>query len=200
MAQNVVDATDLMIEYRYKSVIWRDNLADMIDQGLCQSFQGGNTNSEEAFDTSASAVVDLLNGLQNFASSELTDIRTTFATDIIEIGNMIDGTADTVETIAKSAYYGGPTIALGSLLLIGLILAWFEVPIMNYFCIQKWITLPLFFILIFVSVILVSAIAAILVANSGMSLFQSNKMIIDIFYCSILSLTKPLQRFLRWEC
>lgn len=156
-----------MIEFGENSVELRNNLIDKIDGGLCNSFEGGNSNPEEEFDAAASILVVILEDLQNFAKNELTDIRETFATDVSAIGIQMTNTTDTVQILAHPSYYAGPTIALGFFLFIGLLLAWREVSVPKYFCFHKWFIMPLVFILISISIIVIAAVAAVLVANSG---------------------------------
>lgn len=157
----------MMIEFGQNSVPLRNTLVDMIDEGLCKSFEGGNANPEEEFDDAATTLVVILTALQDFAKNDLTDIRDTFATDIISIGSQMTNTTDITERIANPAYYAGPTIALGAVLFIGILLAWCEMRSPFYFCIQTWIIMPLFFVLITVSIVVITIVGAVLVANAG---------------------------------
>ena len=156
-----------MIQFGDSSSVIRDNLIEVIDEGLCESFEGGNTNPEEEFDNAAASVVDILGQVQGFARNELTDIRDTFANDIMEIINQTSNSTDSTEILANPTYYAVPTITLGFMLLFGLMFAWFDVGIPGFFCAQIWVIMPLFFILIFISIAVIASVGAVLVANSG---------------------------------
>ncbi len=163
-----METADLMIEFGESSVELRDNLIDVIGQSLCESYGGGqDTNPENEFDNSALALVSILAELQDFAKEELTDIRNAFATDVMQISYQMGNTTDSTVVLANPAYYGAPTIALGFTLLIGIVLAWIEFDPPIYFSVQTWFIMPLFFILIFVSIIVIAIVGAVLVANSG---------------------------------
>ena len=163
-----------MIDFGETSVPLRDNLIDTIGQGLCQSFEGGNANPQDDFDQAATQLVGLLNDMQNFARNELVVIRDVFATDIIAMANQMGNTTDTTEIIANPAYYALPAITLGGILFIGTLLAWNDVKIPGYFCLQTWLILPLFLILILASIAVITAVGAVLVANSGEKLITKN--------------------------
>lgn len=156
-----------MIAFGNSSMTLRDNLIDVIDEGVCQSFEGGNANPQDEFDNAASSLVEVLNEMQNFATNELVEIRDVFATDIVAMAHRISNTTDTTEIAANPTYYAVPAMALGSILFIGAVLAWTEVGFPGYFCIQTWFFMPLFLLLIFTSIIVITAVGAVLVANSG---------------------------------
>ncbi len=170
VSSKVVDTADRMIEFGETSVPLRDSLIDLIGEGICESFEGGNSNPQEEFDDVATTLVGLLTEMQNFAKNELVDIREVFRTDIVNMAHQMGNTTDTTEIVANPAFYSGPAIALGGLIFIGTLLAWFEVAPPVYFCIQTWFTMPLFLLLIFASIIVITAVGAILVANSGKSI------------------------------
>ena len=159
-----------MIEFGQTSVPLRDNLIDSIGQGVCQSFIGGNANPQDDFDQAATQLVGLLNDMQNFAENELVDIRDVFATDIIAMAHQMGNTTETTEIFANPAYYAVPAMTLGGILFITTILAWLDVGIPAYFCLHIWLILPLFLLLILASIAVITAVGAVLVANSGETL------------------------------
>ncbi len=158
-----------MIEFGNSSEVFRDNLIDTIGQSLCESYGGRNSNidPEHEFDQAALKLVGILSEMQDFARDELVDIRNTFAVDILDISHRMGNTTDSAVILANPAYYGAPTITVGFILFIGLILAWSELGPPAYFCVQTWIIMPIFFVLIFASIIVITVVGAVLVANSG---------------------------------
>jgi hypothetical protein len=158
-----------MITFGEDTLPLRNDLIDVIDGGLCQSFQGGNENPEDTFDEAASSLVVILTELQNFANSELTDIRDTFENDVMSLSQKTANATNNTEILANPALYAVPAITLGLLLLIGTVFAWLEIGGSGFFWVQTWIIMPLFFILLFSSIILIAVVGAVLVANSGKS-------------------------------
>jgi hypothetical protein len=159
-----------MIQFGESTITLRNNLVDMIDEGICNSFETGNQNPIEEFDNAASSLVNVLTEMQNFAKNDLTDIRDIFATDIISIGRQMANTTDSTEIMANPAYYAAPTITLGFLLFVGLMLSWLEIFVPGYFCVQVWVMLPFLFILITLSIVMITVVGAFLVTNSGKNL------------------------------
>ncbi len=167
LSTKVVDTSNNMIEFGENSVPLRNSLVDLIDEGICSSFAGGNANPLEQFDTVAESLVVILTDLQNFAANDITTIRDIFATDVNTIAYGFGNTTDSIEVLANPAYYGGPTVALGVLLFVGLMFAWVEVIIPGYFFVQSWITMQLFLVVLTVSIAAIAILTAVLVANSG---------------------------------
>ena len=177
------------------SAILRDSLIDQIDEGICNSFQGGNANPLAEIDNLASELVIVLNELQEFAKAEVIDIKETFGSDLESRVNAVEDTTDYYESVLNPAYYASPAIVFGFIFMIGIILAWVNIKFGIYFCIQTWVILPLFFIFFTVSIIAIAAVGIALVGNAG-EVFLINLMH-NLQQCSLVLTCLSLQHYHR---
>ncbi len=153
------------------TVVIRDSLKAQVDEGLC-SFAGGNSKKSAEFDEAALTLIDVLDGLQEFAKNEVTDIRDTFGANLEGRVNRVESTTDQYERILNPAFYAGPAIGLGFVFMTGLILAWLRIKMPMYFCVQTWFFLPLFFIFFTFSFIVIVGVGLVAVANAGKCMVQ----------------------------
>jgi hypothetical protein len=179
LSSKIIGTADSFITFADESETLRDSLVELIDEGICSAAQGGNGKSDDVtneFDAAAATLVDILTQLQSFADNDVTQIRDSFGQDLNSIVESVENKTTIVETHANPAYYAGPALGFGFLFMIGLLLAWSSVKRRPFFfCLQTWVLLPLFFVFIFISIIIIAAVGMVLVANAGayVSFFQS---------------------------
>mmetsp|Transcript_30085 Transcript_30085/g.34977 ORF Transcript_30085/g.34977 Transcript_30085/m.34977 type:complete len:503 (+) Transcript_30085:54-1562(+) len=157
VAGNVVATADSLIGLSETSMPIRDKLRDItIGEGICKT----------DFDSIAFTLADILDQIQDFAEGEVTDIKEVFATEMMDLGNGLGNQTDTIQRLSNPAYYAGPAISLGFVLMVGTLLAWFAPDLQIYFKIQTWFFLPLFFLLLLVTIAGIAIVGAALVTNS----------------------------------
>ena len=153
------------------------SIVDVVEGGICEidnSIVGIPipTDSIQQINDAANAVVEILNTLSDFAKSEATTIRDTFKSQVYDsVSEVEDVTDQIVEYYLNSVYYAGPAIAFGCLILMGIILAFLRINIKPYFCVQTYLILPLLFLFIVGTVIVIAVVGLALVAVSGKILF-----------------------------
>lgn len=166
LAEKVASTSDSFISFSEESEQLRDSLQVLIDQGICGSFQGGNGNVLDEFDTPANALNDALGALQEFAQTDVTEIKETFQSNMESAVNDVEDIVEVYESSTNAAYYAGPAIAFGLLFMIGIVLASMNSKFKLYFLLQTWLFLPLFFIFFTVSILIIVVVGIALVANA----------------------------------
>ena len=168
LSDKVTGLADSFISVGNDSTVLRDSLIDQLDDGICNSFEGGNANPLAEIDDLASELVTVLDQLQEFAKSDVIDIKDTFGSNLEDRVNSVEDRIDLWQSILNPAFYAGPAIGLGFIFMIGIILAWVKIKFCClYFCIQTWIILPFFFIFFTASILTIAAVGTALVANAG---------------------------------
>jgi hypothetical protein len=74
---------------------------------------------------------------------------------------------DEAQNYARASYYAITIIILTTFLSMGGYMAWFGPKIRTYFFCQTWMLLPLYTLVLILTAVVVGAIAAVLVVNSG---------------------------------
>jgi hypothetical protein len=170
LARNVTLVVEDLIVAGESTTPIRDNLVEMIDDGVCSAFDGGNGVVID-LDEQANMVVDTLTDLSDFTSVELTDIKNNFDDQFQSIEADVNYILDEVQGYARISYYAIGIVSMSSLLYIGAYLAWFGPRILTlktYFYFQSWVVLPLYFLTLIFTAVFTSAIGSALVVNAGM--------------------------------
>ena len=149
----------------------RDNLVQMMADGVCSSFDGGNGDPIDV-DTQVQKAVDLLTDLSDFTGGELTSIHDNFSSQFEIIDEDVTNILDSAQDYSRVSYYAIGVISLSSIMYLGAYLAWFGpqqcLPMKGYFCLQTWIVVPLYFLTLIITAILTAAIGTALVVNSDL--------------------------------
>ncbi len=147
----------------------RDDLVQMIDDGVCNSFDGGNGDPVPV-DSTVQTAVTILTDLSDFTQGPLTDIKDNFATQFVAIEADVTNYIDQAQDYGRVSYYALAIIIISSLLYVGAYIAWFAPKLCAfkaYFCLQTWIVLPIFFVTLILTAFFTAAIGTALVVNSG---------------------------------
>lgn len=118
-------------------------------------------------DTLASEAISLLNELGDFINNE-----------VIDLGSSIDATQKTTNDIERivneidvndwqSLLVIIPYILVPSLLLVGVMMAWFDASISIYQCVVIWFINPLFIVLTAIATVGCAAVSWLAVMNAG---------------------------------
>lgn len=168
LATEITDITNDLIDAGTLTMPIRDSVVDVIEGGVCSSFDSGNGEPIDV-DTNAQKVVEVLTDLNDFTNGELIDIRENFSTQFEAIESEVNYYIDLAQEYAKTSYYAIGVICLSALLYIGAYLAWFGqgcISLKSYFCLQTWVILPLYLLSLVATAIFTSAIGTALVVNS----------------------------------
>jgi len=169
LADNVTQLADDLIQAGAETVPVRNFLVELIDDGVCSSFSAGNGDSIE-IDSQAQEVVDVLTDLNDFTSDELIEIRDTFATEFNSLESEVLVIVDDSERYASISYYAIGIVVLSSILYLGAYMAWFAPQVFTtlkgYFCVQTWIILPVYFLMLIATAIITAALGVTLVVIS----------------------------------
>lgn len=166
LTTKVVDNADSFITLGDQSAAFRESLFELIGTGVCNVFEPENVESNP-IDGQIAVIVDALEGLQTFALNYVKDIKNAFEQDMKRVLQDIDDETNDYERRLNPAHYAGPAITFGIVLMIGVILAWLPYRNKIYFGIQTWVMMPLFFVFISVSIIIIAIVGVVLAANSG---------------------------------
>lgn len=181
IAKNVTDITQDVIEAGETTVPIRDATVSLLDQGVCSSFTGGNGNNID-FDNQARTVVDKLTALSDFTRGELTNLKNSFALKFAEAEVEVNRIIDEAQNYARASYYAITIIILTTFLSIGGYMAWFGPKIRTYFFFQTWVFLPLYVLVLILTAVVVGALAAVLVVNSGEFCLYFDTFIVFVCY------------------
>lgn len=173
LSKTVTSSADSFIAFSDDSVELRNALKNLVGDGICNSFEDGNSKPLDDFDNAANAMIQTLDGLQEFAKTEIVDIRDTFGANLESRVNAVEDVFDQYQRILNPAFYAGPAIALGVIFMIGIILAWMKFELSSYFCVQTWIFLPIFYGFITISAFIIAFIGVALVANAGKKCYKT---------------------------
>lgn len=171
IAEQIVNATDDVIEFGASTEPLRAQLVQELQNEICT----GTSTAAQEFDSATQSVVDVLGALQDFSSTELTEIRDTFSTSFTEISTGFNEGFQSGEQYAQPMYIALPVMGIGLILFIGAFLAWKGPYIKPYFCVQTWFIMPLFFIIVVVMAFVLSITGTLLVANSDVCLGGESK-------------------------
>lgn len=166
IANNVTNISQEVIDAGETTIPIRDAAVSLLDQGICSTFTGGNGNKID-FDNQARTVVDKLTALSDFTRGELTSLKNSFALKFAEAEVEVNRVIDEAQNYARASYYAITIIILTTFLSMGGYMAWFGPKIRTYFFCQTWMLLPLYTLVLILTAVVVGAIAAVLVVNSG---------------------------------
>jgi hypothetical protein len=166
IAENVTNLADDIIQAGEDTIPIRDAAIQLLEEGACSSFAGGNGNTID-FDNQAQTVVDQLTSLTDFTRGDLTNLRNNFQTEFFNAKVEVNLVVDKSESYARLSYYAIAVMVLSILLSIGGYMAWFGPKIRTYFFVQSWIVLPLYFVVLIMTAIITGAISSAMVVNSG---------------------------------
>jgi hypothetical protein len=165
IAENVTTVADDIIQAGEDTIPIRDAAIQLLEQGACSSFAGGNGNTID-FDNEAQTVVDQLTALSDFTRGDLTVLKNNFQTEFFNAQIEVNLVVDKAQSYARLSYYAIAVIFLSTLLSFGGYMAWFGPKIRTYFFVQSWIVLPLYFVVLIMTAIIAGAISAAMVVNS----------------------------------
>jgi len=165
IAENVTSVADDIIKAGEDTIPIRDDAIQLLKEGACSSFAGGNGNNID-FDDEAENVVEQLTSLSDFTRGELTELKNNFETEFFNAQTEVNLVVDQAQTYAKLSFYAIAVIFLSTLLSMGGYMAWFGPKIRSYFFVQSWIVLPLYFVVLIMTAIIAGAISAAMVVNS----------------------------------
>lgn len=165
IAEEVTNITVKVIIAGEETVPIRDDAVNLLNQGICSTFTGGNGNKID-FDTQARSVVDKLTALSDFTRGDLTDLKNSFSTKFDEAESEVNRVVDEAQNYARASYYAITIIVLSIFLSMGGYMAWFGPKIRTYFFFQSWIFLPLYTLVLILTAVVVGALGAVLIVNS----------------------------------
>ena len=167
----VVSNTDQAIALGESTGPLRDDLVTALDEGICNPPGNPPSASDQAIANSINKqtqiVVDSLENLQTFAKNDLTSIRSTFDEDFGGYSLQIMDAADKGESYSRPLYVAAPIVFFGLILSIGGLLAWRRSGCKTYFCIQTWVLLPTFILMIIFVALLAAGSSIVLTVNAG---------------------------------
>jgi len=173
IADSIVNATDKVILFGENTEALRDTIIEELEDPICEP--DGSGGPADQFDSAANQVVNVLGDLQNFAKSDLTQIRDTFSMEFTTVNSGIYDNAEKGEQYAEPMWVATPVIVFGLILCAGAYLAWKGPYIKSYFAVQTWLILPLFFVVVVIMAIVLSLLGTVLVANSDVCLGGESK-------------------------
>jgi hypothetical protein len=145
----------------------RNTLVDNLGSFCPQNADALQQQTGVNFDQQAQQAIDLLNQLGDFVNNQLQDVQT-------GINLVQKGTNDVEKTVNEIDVNDWqvlviliPWILVPSFLLVGVVMAWWEVSTNVYDCLLQWFFLPLLVIMTIASISLSSAISIMAVSNAG---------------------------------
>lgn len=165
IARNVTSLADKIIEAGAETIPIRDTAIGLLNEGVCNSFEGGNGMTIN-FDEKALKVVDTLSGLADFSQDEFIILRNQFQNEFTDAETEINLVVDQAQNYARASYYAISIIIVSFLLSMGGYMAWFGPKFRTYFVLQTWILLPLYFVVLVLTVVVAAALSAVLTVNS----------------------------------
>jgi len=165
----VVSSTDKAIALGESTLSLKDSLLFQLelDGGICNPSDTSFEFLATSINTQAQVVVQSLTDLQDFAKNDLTSIRKTFDEDFGDYSGQLMDAADTGEKYSKPMYIAAPIVFFGLIFGIGGLLAWRLSGCKPYFCIQTWVLLPIFILLIVFVAVLAAVSSVVLKVNAG---------------------------------
>jgi hypothetical protein len=153
----------------------RNEAVAILEKGVC-GFVGGNGNQDPDIDDQIATILDLLkNELNDFAKDDLTLMTNEYSTEFSTAQKETTRVVDLSKEYVQISWYAITVIIFSTLLSIGAYLAWFGPRIRAYFCFQTWILLPIYFVVILVSAIVLAVLGPVIVANSDVCLGGPDK-------------------------
>ena len=166
MARNVTSIVDSVIQAADETIPVRDKVVVMLEEGLCPSFPGANGETHN-FDELGIAALGKLSELADFTNGELKVLRNSFETEFVAAETEVLRVLDTAEDYARISYYAIAIVVVTLLLTLQTQMAWAGPHFSAFFCFQKWITVPAFYMLLMFSTIVTAALSAVLIVNTG---------------------------------
>jgi hypothetical protein len=166
MARSVTSIVDSVIQAANETIPVRDDVVVMLEEGLCSSFPGANGESID-LDGLGLTAIGKLSELSDFTNGELTVLRNSFETEFVAAETEVLRVLDTAEDYARISYYAIAIVVVTLLLTLQSHMAWTGPHFSAFFCFQKWITVPAFYILLAFSAIVTAALSAVLIVNTG---------------------------------
>jgi hypothetical protein len=146
----------------------RDAAIEILNEGLCNSMEEGNGNTIQDWDEEAKLVVDLLTQLSDFTRGELTNLKENFDSELYRVQEEVDLAVETAENYGLVSYYSIAIIVLSTFLSLGAYMATFGPKVRTYFMVQKWLVLPLYFLILIFTAIVVAVLSSVIVVNSDL--------------------------------
>ncbi len=170
-SRDVTSVSNKLIEVGNETIPIRDDALNILNEGICSSFEGGNGFTID-FDDEALNTTEALIALSNFSIEELTKLRDNFETEFVKAETEINAIEDEIHFYVRASYYAIAIIILTFLLSLGAHMAWHFPPrrkglLYIFFMFYTWFFLPLYFLVLVFTVIIVAALSAVLVVNSG---------------------------------
>jgi hypothetical protein len=162
-AQQIVDTLRTRGE---EAIPLREELVAQLNDEFCS---GTNLTAETGteFDAITQNVTSFLYGLGNFSQDDVAELEAGLANAAASSNN----TAETLEKIEldswESLIFIIPFSIFFTVLVAGVLLAWFDRSIKWFTFALSWVILPLFFIMIIICYVLAGAIAMSASANAG---------------------------------
>jgi len=181
IADDIVSTTNELIAFGEGAGGIKNSIVTMIEDGVCGAVDeqaGLPTQSDavqEEFDKAANTVVAALEELEDFSRGELTNLRNTFEAKFDSVMNNVTEGLDKGEEEAQPMYIAAPIFVFGFILSVGTIMAWRGWNIRPYFCMQTWLILPLFAIIVIFTSLALSLVGTVLVINSDVCLGGESK-------------------------
>jgi hypothetical protein len=166
LARNVTNIADSAIRTGEDIIPIRDTTVTLLEEGICSTV-GGGTGVYLEFNDQALAVAEILTELSDFSQKELVEIRDNFDGQFKKAEDSVNSAVDTAEDYARVSYYAIAIIILTFFLSLGSHLAWHGPRVRMYFFIQSWLIIPIYFLILILTVIVAAALSAALVVNSG---------------------------------
>jgi hypothetical protein len=127
----------------------RDELVDFLKRDICPLSPGSAT--ERDIRDIGNVTLVAMEKLSNFIDDQLKDLDVT-------LKQVQDGTEQVADTVDSVEFTGGsatavmiPYFIVPALLLVALLLGWFEVYSEGYYCFTTWFLMPLFVLMVIVS-------------------------------------------------
>jgi len=163
--RSITEIADLIIKAGEESVPIRDSVVSLIEQGICNSFDGGN-GASISIDPIAQEAVKALTMLSDYTKTDFTTLRNQFDTGFVTAEMDVNGIVDRTEGYAKISYYATVVVIFSILLAGGTYFSMVGRRIRMYFLCQTWVIVPVYFIFLVMTAIVTSFIGAALVLNS----------------------------------
>lgn len=148
----------------------RSETVSILKTGIC-GFDGGNGNPVPELEVKTEELVFLLDDeLNDFAKDDLSTMRMEYNTEFGVAEKQAKRVVDVTKDYSSISWYAVVVIALSSLLALGAYMAWFGPHSRLYFCLQTWVFLPIYFVVVLMSAVVLAVLGPVLVANSDLCL------------------------------
>jgi len=197
----VVTSTKRAIALGESTLPLKENLIMLIEEGICNPPDSDSQDLADSINAQAQELLDTLIDLQNFSKNDLTSIQSSFDENVRGFSdNLLEAAAKGKEN-SKPIYAAAPIVAFGLILGIGGLLASRVSGCGTYFCVQTWLLLPIFFLMVLVAAILTAGSSAVLKFSAGMLLYliRYTSLFTHKHGTQVETLTFYMERHLSWR-